>query len=63
MSTTLPDNAIPSSAFVGKIRNYFKDCYFGKVKHPCDENCPDGCSGNHNYELPESYPELFNSDK
>ena len=42
-----------------KISTHFKDYYDGKIKCPCNEECPEGCNGNHNYELPTKYTKLF----
>jgi len=45
---------------IGKeIENNFKAFYAGKLPRPCDEDCPKGCDGNHNYELPQKYHEFF----
>ena len=40
-------------------QKYFKDFYNGKIKRPCDEDCQDGCTGKHNYELPVKFNNLF----
>lgn len=51
----------PTSVIFRDIKKHYKDYYAEKVKRPCDEDCSEGCCGDHNYELPESYPKLFNS--
>ncbi len=51
------------SALFTDLRKHYKDFYAGKLKRPCDDDCPDGCDGKHNYELPEIYPELFSPQR
>ena len=42
-----------------KLQKHFHDYYAGKIKRSCDEDCPEGCDGKHNYELPATFPPLF----
>ena len=41
------------------LKSHYKDFYAGTLKRPCDDDCPDECDGDHFYELPDEYPELF----
>ncbi len=59
---TLKDGGVYSVLFA-EIRKYYKDFYAGKLKRPCDDDCPNGCDGQHNYELPKVYPELFSPQR
>lgn len=43
----------------GDLKKYFYDFYAGKIRRCCDEDCPEGCDGKHNYELPKTFPPLF----
>ena len=40
-------------------KSWFEDFYAGKIHRPCDEDCPVGCDGQHNYELPTDYQPIF----
>lgn len=48
-----------NTAIDEKIKKYYKALYDGKLTYPCDEDCPDGCNGDHYYELPVEFPPLF----
>ena len=31
------------------MKEYTRKFYAGEIKHPCDDECPDECDGDHNY--------------
>ena len=42
-----------SKVLHNELKDYFNDFYSGKIKYPCDEDCLEGCNGEHYYELPD----------
>ena len=36
-----------------------EDLYAGRLHQPCDEDCLEGCDGEHVFELPVVCPEVF----
>jgi hypothetical protein len=44
------------------LKQHFQDFYDGKVKHPCDENCPGTCDGKHNFEIPKKINNIFEEE-
>ena len=55
---TITDYTI-SEALFNKLKSHYNNFYAGKLKRPCDDDCPDGCDGDHFYELPDELPDLF----
>ena len=41
------------------MKEYHRKLWAGEMPYPCDDDCPEGCDGKHNYELPLEYPDLF----
>ena len=54
---------IPGRAFLkvlfSELKSHYNDFYAGRLKRLCDDDCLDGCDGDHFYELPDEYPALF----
>jgi hypothetical protein len=45
------------------LKDYWEKMYAGEALSPCDEECPEGCGGDHYYELPTKFTEVFNTEE
>ena len=61
--TISPVKAVFAEVLHKNAQKYWQDFYNGRIKRPCDDECPAGCDGNHYYKINTTFAKLFEAIK